>query len=155
MKTIDFATQHCVKVVALHESINVSNNIFTDIAFRVSTRRESTFSRRLARKYRQALSKVCRSAAIVVKKQKTTKRKDAGEAVVVCVDLDDTINAKQNTFEDIAKAIYQRSIGVLKAQVWAGQDDDTKAQDDVRNGDLKKKRRRRFRICSAMKRLFS
>ena len=152
MKSIVFATHSYVKVVALHESININNNIFTDIVNSISKRRESRFSRRLARKCREALNKVCRAAASVVvsasKKQKTTtKREDIEAEMVICVDLDDErINASENVFDDIAKAVYKRSIEVMKKPQVRGQDD---------NNDDSKKKKRPFRICGAMKRLFS
>ena len=133
---------HRVMVVALHESINTNMNTFNDIANRISTQRDSRFSRRLARSSRQVQGKVCSATTFVSKIRHMLKHNKAKERVietVLCMDLDDTLNTSENVFQDIARAIYQRSIGDT---------DDIKKTKDVKNS-----KKRCFGTFGAAKRL--
>ena len=152
-----FPTSHVV-VVALHESININSNIFTHIALRISTKRESRFSRRLARQSRRVLGKVCSNAAAFVSKirrvlkPKTKDKPFTKNELVVCVALHDTINTSENVFNDIARAIHQRSNNALKQH----KDNEEKGTQDDKNAKHvhQHSKKRGFRVLNAVKGCF-
>ena len=154
MDTTIFLT-HRVMAVALHESINVNLNTFNDIANRISTQRESRFSRRLARNSRQVLGKVCSVTSfvsnirrIMLMRHNKAIAKAITTETVLCMGLDDTLNTSENVFRDIARAIYQRSISDYCEEE---RTDDIKKTKDV----IKNSTKRCFGFFRAVKRLFT